>query len=91
LDAASAVGFPEEITLLDDDGKPTEIIKLKKTGKDGMQGYLEWLSMNRIDVVGHSRPERGSSGFVHVGDSIAVRGQFNCTMNMPSTGRTTLP
>ena len=24
-------------------------------------------------------------------DSIAVRGQFNCTMNMPSTGRTTLP
>jgi hypothetical protein len=31
-----------------------------------MQGYLEWLSMTRIDVVGHSRPERGSSGFVHV-------------------------
>jgi hypothetical protein len=36
-----------EVTLLDDDGVPTDIIKLKKTGKDGMQGYLEWLSMNR--------------------------------------------
>jgi hypothetical protein len=47
LDAATAVGFPEEITLLDDAGTPTDIIKLKKTGKDGTQGYLEWLSMNR--------------------------------------------
>jgi hypothetical protein len=46
LDAASALGFPEEITLVDDDGKPTGVIKLKKTGVDGMTGYLEWLGLN---------------------------------------------
>src|SRR6202162_6736098 len=28
---------------------------------------------------------------VFKGNSIEVRGQFNCTMNMPSTGRATLP
>ena len=28
---------------------------------------------------------------VFEGNSIEVRGQFNCTMNMPSTGRATLP
>jgi hypothetical protein len=28
---------------------------------------------------------------VFKGNSIKVRGQFNCTMNMPSTGRATLP
>jgi len=31
LDAASALGFPEEVTLLDDDGKPTGVIKMMKT------------------------------------------------------------
>jgi len=46
LGAASELGFLEEITLLDDDGQPTGIIKLKKTGVDGMQGYLEWLGVN---------------------------------------------
>jgi hypothetical protein len=44
LDAATAVGFPMEVTLLDDDGVPTDIIKLKKTGKDGMQGDKTALS-----------------------------------------------
>jgi hypothetical protein len=31
LDAASELGFPEEVTLLDDDGRPTGVIRLKKT------------------------------------------------------------
>ena len=47
LDAASELGFPEEVTLLDDDGRPTGVIRLKKTGLDGMQGYLEWLGLNQ--------------------------------------------
>jgi hypothetical protein len=34
------------VTLLDDDGKPTGVIKVVKTGVDGMQGYLEWLGLN---------------------------------------------
>lgn len=47
LNAASELGFPEEVTLLDDDGKPTGVIKLRKTGVDGMTGYLEWLGLNQ--------------------------------------------
>jgi hypothetical protein len=39
LGAASELGFLEEVTLLDDDGQPTEVVKMVKTGKDGMQGY----------------------------------------------------
>jgi hypothetical protein len=46
LNAASELGFLEEIMLIDDDGKETGIIKLKKTGVDGMQGYLEWVGVN---------------------------------------------
>jgi hypothetical protein len=46
LDAAAALGFLEEVTLLDDDGRPTDVIKLVKTGVDGMTGYLEWLGIN---------------------------------------------
>jgi hypothetical protein len=46
LDAATELGFPEEVTLLDDDGRPTGVIKMTKTGIDGLQGYLEWLGLN---------------------------------------------
>jgi hypothetical protein len=46
LNAASELGFLDEVTLLDDDGQPTEVIKMVKTGKDGMQGYLEWVGIN---------------------------------------------
>jgi hypothetical protein len=45
LDAAAALGFPEEVTLVDDDGQPTGVIKFRKTGIDGMTGYLEWLGL----------------------------------------------
>jgi hypothetical protein len=46
LDAALALGFPKEVAELDDDNNPTGVIKMLKTGVDGMQGYFEWLGLN---------------------------------------------
>jgi len=47
LNAADALGYPKEVVVLDKQGKPTGEIKLKKTGKGGTQGFLEWLGLNR--------------------------------------------
>jgi len=35
--------LPKEVAELDDDNNPTGVIKMLKTGVDGMQGYFEWL------------------------------------------------
>ena len=46
LNASLAIGFPQEVKVLDDDGKPTGEIKMISTGEGGTTGYLEWLGLN---------------------------------------------
>ena len=51
LNASLAIGFPQEVKVLDEDGQPTGEIKMISTGEGGTQGYLEWLGLNHPRTV----------------------------------------